>query len=366
MSAPAPTAADATKALALRSIEIMATGTLEDFAEVLHREFFNHEQVDEPPETRGPRPEQTHGVARWLRAAYADLSWEAHEVVAAGDLVVVHCTMAGRHVADFVGYDAEGRVAEAFAPTGRTFATTQSHWLRLRDGRFAEHWANRDDLGTAEQLGWVPPSPAYLVRCALAKRRARRAAAPPRRAEVRPFPAFAGPLDAASAAALRALDVMRGAPLADFEAALHPDAFNREQRAEPPDARGRGPATFHATARWLNDAFSDLDFAVHHVVAEGDLVAVHLTMTGRHTAPIAMYDEDARVDVVFPPTGRRFAVTQTHWLRLADDGRVIEHWANRDDLGLALQCGWVPPKPAYLARMALAKRRARRAEGRAR
>jgi hypothetical protein len=39
-----------------------------------------------------------------------------------------------------------------------------------------EHWANRDDIGTATQLGWVPPSPAYLVRMALATRRARRAA----------------------------------------------------------------------------------------------------------------------------------------------------------------------------------------------
>jgi hypothetical protein len=37
-----------------------------------------------------------------------------------------------------------------------------------------EHRANRDELGTAEQLGWVPPTPAYLVRMALAKRRAKR------------------------------------------------------------------------------------------------------------------------------------------------------------------------------------------------
>ena len=36
---------------------------------------------------------------------------------------------------------------------------------------------------------------------------------------------------------------------------------------------------------------------------------------------------------------------------------MIEHWANRDDLGMAMQLG-VPPRPRYLARMALAKRRA--------
>ena len=44
----------------------------------------------------------------------------------------------------------------------------------MADGQAIEHWANRDDLGTAAQLGWVPPTPRYLLRMALAKRRAQR------------------------------------------------------------------------------------------------------------------------------------------------------------------------------------------------
>jgi hypothetical protein len=51
---------------------------------------------------------------------------------------------------------------------------TQSHWFRLADGRIIEHWANRDDLGMARQLGWIPPSPVFLVKMARAKRRALR------------------------------------------------------------------------------------------------------------------------------------------------------------------------------------------------
>ena len=44
-------------------------------------------------------------------------------------------------------------------PTGKPFATTQSHWFRIADGKVMEHWANRDDLGIAIQLGWfVPPT----------------------------------------------------------------------------------------------------------------------------------------------------------------------------------------------------------------
>jgi hypothetical protein len=46
----------------------------------------------------------------------------------------------------------------------------------VADGLVIEHWANRDDQGMAEQLGWVPPTPAYLLRMAMAKRRARKSA----------------------------------------------------------------------------------------------------------------------------------------------------------------------------------------------
>jgi hypothetical protein len=92
-------------------------------------------------------------------------------------MVVLHCTMSGRQVGPFVTYDADGKVERAFAPTGRTFAVTQSHWFRIADGQVVEHWANRDDMGNAIQLGWIPPTPAFLLRSARATRRARKAAA---------------------------------------------------------------------------------------------------------------------------------------------------------------------------------------------
>jgi predicted ester cyclase len=163
------------EALALRSFDLMREGTLEDFERYVHPDWINHEAKDEPPASRQKHgPAAAYATALWLRGAFAGLSWEVHEVVAERDLVVVHCTMSGRHTGPFVTYDNDGEVRVAFPPTGESFATTQTHWNRVQDGKLIEHWANRDDLGTAEQLGWTPPSPIYLVRMALAKRRAQR------------------------------------------------------------------------------------------------------------------------------------------------------------------------------------------------
>lgn len=164
------------KEICVRATHLMGDGDLADLATVVHPQARNREDVDEPPASRGRGPEAFYATALWLRDAFAELRWEIHEVVADGDLVVLHATMSGRHVRTFVGYGPDARPAQAFPPTGRRFAVTQTHWFRMRDGLVVEHWANRDDLGMATQLGWSPPSPRYLVRMLLATRRARRAA----------------------------------------------------------------------------------------------------------------------------------------------------------------------------------------------
>jgi predicted ester cyclase len=154
-------------------MQAMATGTLADLERLIHAEAVNREAVDEPPAASTPGAAGFWATAEWLRTAFSGLAFEVHEVVEDGDLVVVHNTMSGRHTGDFVSWD-QGQVKVVMPPTGREFASTQTHWLRFRDGLVVEHWANRDDFGTAEQLGWAPPSPAFLFRQVRATRRARR------------------------------------------------------------------------------------------------------------------------------------------------------------------------------------------------
>lgn len=167
-------------------------------------------------------------------------------------------------------------------------------------------------------------------------------------------------LDTAHSAALRSIEIMADGGRPEFEEVVAPGAVNHEGAIEPPACRVGGPEGFHATAVWLGAAFADLNHCVEHVVAEGALVVVDTTMSGWHVGPFVLHDSEGAVETVWAPTGKTFAVRQSHWLRVAD-GLVIEHWAVRDDLGQGFQLGWVPPSPLYLLRCARAKRPAIRA-----
>jgi len=160
---------------AVRSIHTMADGDRADFDPLYHPRAVDRENRLQPPSSRVPGPACFYSTALWLRAAFADLHYDIHHAVADGNLVAVNSTMNGRHVAPWAVYTDDGAVDTVFPPTNKTFAMTQSHWFRIEDGRIIEHWANRDDLGMAKQLGWIPPTPAYLFQMARAKRRARRA-----------------------------------------------------------------------------------------------------------------------------------------------------------------------------------------------
>jgi len=164
-------------ALCERIFAVVADGDLADFEAVIHPDAVNREARTEPPAARGRGPAAFYATALWLRAAFTDMRWDIHQVAADGDIVVVHAVATGRHTGPFVLYDEQGSVEQVMPPTGRTNTVTHTHWFRVGDGKVIEHWANRDDMGMARQLGWIPPGPRYLARMALAKRRARRAAA---------------------------------------------------------------------------------------------------------------------------------------------------------------------------------------------
>lgn len=160
--------------VAQASIHMMATGDRADFDELIHPHAINREASQEPPECRGRGPAAFWATAQWLRTAWSDMSFTIDELVIEGDLAVTHGTMSGRHTGSLVVWRADGTIERAFPATGKTFEVHHCHFQRVLDGKVHEHWAVRDDQGAAMQLGWIPPTPWFLWRCARATSNARR------------------------------------------------------------------------------------------------------------------------------------------------------------------------------------------------
>src|SRR5690349_20596799 len=92
--------------------------------------------------------------------------------------------------------------------------------------------------------------------------------------------------------AVQSIHAMAGGDRSDFDPLYDPQAVDHENKIQPAASRVPGPAGFYATAQWLRAAFADLHYDIHHAVGDGNLVAVHSTMNGRHAAPWAAYTFD--------------------------------------------------------------------------
>ena len=100
----------------------------------------------EPGRVNGPAAARQ--TVEWLLAQFPDLHMTIEAIVADGDLVAARVVSEGTNLGPLNG---------VVPPTGKRFASRQSHWFRVADGRLAEHWATREDLVTMLQLGVIQP-----------------------------------------------------------------------------------------------------------------------------------------------------------------------------------------------------------------
>jgi steroid delta-isomerase-like uncharacterized protein len=95
---------------------------------------------------------------------------------------------------------------------------------------------------------------------------------------------------------------------------------------EPLDADGW--AAFMGT---FTTAFPDAQIAVDGAVGERDVVASRWTITGTHRGDFQGV----------PPTGRQVTMTGIDFSRVVD-GKIAEHWAQFDVVGVMQQIGAIP------------------------
>jgi predicted ester cyclase len=96
--------------------------------------------------------------------------------------------------------------------------------------------------------------------------------------------------------------------------------------------------------RALDEAFPDRSTEIVQIVSDGEMVTCRTTMRGTHlgqpSVPFVLGSLLAGVE----PTGRRIEVDSIHMFRVRD-GKLTEHFAVRDDLGMGRQLGLLPDLP---------------------
>ena len=99
--------------------------------------------VDHAPQDGSTGPDGVRQSLQWVRDTFADRRIDIEDLIASGDRVVARVRFSGTQIGEL--FDTP--------PSGRQFETEQVHIWRVADGRLAEHWMFRDDLGVMRQLG---------------------------------------------------------------------------------------------------------------------------------------------------------------------------------------------------------------------
>src|SRR5262245_57656490 len=127
-------------------------------------------------------------------------------------------------------------------------------------------------------------------------------------------------------------EIMPSGDAAALADVMHADLIDHSARPGEP----HGIEGVTQTMRWLHSAFSDLGFEIHDVIGEGDTVAVHCSLTGRHTGTL----------MGIPPTNRPVTTPMIHILRFRD-GKAADHWAVHDNMATMRQLGIRPAAPQH-------------------
>jgi len=120
--------------------EVWGKGNTDFAFEVFADDYVRHDfRATEP----SPGPSGQKKIADDFRAAFPDLMVKVDLIIGEGEFVVGRWTATGTHLRSWGDIE----------PTGRRISFSAANIFRFEDGRVAEIWNHRDDLGLREQVG---------------------------------------------------------------------------------------------------------------------------------------------------------------------------------------------------------------------
>ncbi len=124
--------------------EITTLGKLELIDELFAPDFVDHSFS--PALGLAAGREGIRQYINMVRTGFPDVDLKVQQIVAEGEMVAVRSVGRGTHTGEFMG----------IAPTGNQVTWTETHIVRMVNGRVTEHWADADRLGMMQQLGVIP------------------------------------------------------------------------------------------------------------------------------------------------------------------------------------------------------------------
>ena len=124
-------------------VEVFEQGRLAVVDEICAPDLIEH---GTPPPGIPAGREGIKAIASALRKGFPDLTYKVDLQIADGDFVAGYVTVSGTHTGEAFGMPATGKHAE----------WTESHIVKLVNGKITEHWGVIDQLGMLRQLGLAP------------------------------------------------------------------------------------------------------------------------------------------------------------------------------------------------------------------
>jgi steroid delta-isomerase-like uncharacterized protein len=91
----------------------------------------------------------------------------------------------------------------------------------------------------------------------------------------------------------------------------------------------------------IRTTFPDWHLTIVDMIARGTEVVVIVRASGTHLG-VGTMPVNGGMLLGVPPTGRRIDVQHIHWFTFNEKGKIANHRASRDDLGMMQQLGLLP------------------------
>ena len=130
-----------------RFYEVINSGEIDGFVDLLADDFIEHEQMPGMPTGR----EGTRQLFKMIAAAFPDMNWAPEDILVDGDKAVARTRFSGTNDGEFMGMPA----------TGKSVSAQLIDIVRFGDDGVArEHWGVFDMMALMTQLGALPGPPA--------------------------------------------------------------------------------------------------------------------------------------------------------------------------------------------------------------